>query len=77
VRLRWLGAKGQHFCDWAFIRLDPSDPTHGGQRCLIVRRSRTTGELAYYHWWMPHPVPLGTCSTWPAGAGDSRAHQDQ
>ena len=24
----------------------------------MVRRSRTTGELAYYHCWMPHPVPL-------------------
>jgi SRSO17 transposase len=52
------GAKGHRYYDWAFIRLDPSGPTHSGQHWLMVRRSRTTGELAYYHCWMPHLVPL-------------------
>jgi SRSO17 transposase len=52
------GAKGHRFYDWAFIRLDPGDPAHSGQHWLMVCRSRTTGELAYYHCWMPHPVPL-------------------
>jgi SRSO17 transposase len=52
------GAKGHRFYDWAFLRLDPSDPAHSGQHWLMVRRSRTTGELAYDHCWMPHPVPL-------------------
>jgi SRSO17 transposase len=52
------GAKGHRFYDWAFLGLDPSDPAHSGQHWLVVRRSRTTGELAYDHCWMPHPVPL-------------------
>ena len=54
------GAKGHRFYDWAFVQLDPDDPGSGdpGQRWLMVRRNRTTGELAYYHCWMPHPVPL-------------------
>jgi SRSO17 transposase len=52
------GAKGHRYYDWAFIRLDPSDPDHDGQHWLMVRRNRTTGELAYYRCWMPRPVPL-------------------
>jgi SRSO17 transposase len=53
------GAKGHRFYDWAFIRLDDDRPGDGhGQRWLMVRRNRTSGELAYYHCWMPHPVPL-------------------
>jgi SRSO17 transposase len=52
------GAKGYRYYDWAFVRLDPSDPDRGGQHWLMVRRNRTTGELAYYRCWMPHPVPL-------------------
>ena len=57
------GAKGHRFYDWAFIRLDPSDPAHGGQHWLMIRRNRTTGELAYYHCWMPHQVPLAVLVT--------------
>src|SRR5215218_1375644 len=72
------GAKGHRFYDWAFIRLDPSDPAHSGQHWLMVRRSRTTGELAYYHCWMPPPGAAGR----PGQGGGSalvhrRAHQDQ
>jgi len=52
------GAKGHRFYDWAFIRLDPSDPAQSRQHWLMVRRRRTTGELAYYHCWMPYLVPL-------------------
>jgi SRSO17 transposase len=52
------GAKGHRYYDWAFIRLDPSDPARGGQHWLMIRRNRTTGELAYYRCWTPHPVPL-------------------
>ena len=53
------GAKGHRFYDWAFIRLDDDRPGDGhGQRWLMVRRNRTSGELAYYHCWMPHPVSL-------------------
>jgi SRSO17 transposase len=56
------GAKGHRYYDWAFVQLDPGerDPGDPGQRWLLVRRNRTTGELAYYHCWMPHPVPLAT-----------------
>jgi hypothetical protein len=54
------GAKGHRYYDWAFIRLDPGgrDPSDSGQRWLLVRRSRATGELAFYHCWMPRPTPL-------------------
>jgi SRSO17 transposase len=52
------GAKGHRYYDWAFVRLD-DDPAGGpAQRWLLLRRNRTTGELAYYHCWTPCPVPL-------------------
>jgi SRSO17 transposase len=58
------GAKGHRFYDWAFIRLDDDRPGDGhGQRWLMVRRNPTSGELAYYRCWMPHPVPLATLVT--------------
>jgi SRSO17 transposase len=54
------GAKGHRYYDWAFVQLDPGarDPSDPRQRWLLVRRNRTTGELAFYHCWMPHPAPL-------------------
>ena len=55
------GAKGHRYYDWAFIRLDDGDPSPGGQagqRWLLVRRNRTTGELAFYHCWTPRSVSL-------------------
>jgi SRSO17 transposase len=54
------GAKGHRYYDWAFVQLDPGDPGPGdpGQRWLLLRRNHTTGELAYYHCFMPRPVPL-------------------
>jgi hypothetical protein len=54
------GAKGHRHYDWAFVQLDPGerDPGDPGQRWLLVRRNRTTGELAFYYCWMPRPVPL-------------------
>jgi len=57
------GAKGHRYYDWAFIRLDHGDPSSGGQagqRWLLVRRNRKTGELAFYHCWTPRPVSLAT-----------------
>jgi SRSO17 transposase len=56
------GAKGHRWYDWAFVRLD-HDPRHSGQtgqHWLLVRRNRTTGELAFYRCWMPRPVLLAT-----------------
>jgi SRSO17 transposase len=52
------GAKGHRYHDWAFLRLDPEPGDQAGQRWLLLRRSRTTGELAFYRCWMPRPVPL-------------------
>jgi hypothetical protein len=56
------GAKGHRFYDWAFVQLDPGDrdPDDPGQRWLLVRRNRSSEELAYYRCFMPHPVPLAT-----------------
>jgi SRSO17 transposase len=58
VRLGRQGAKGHRYYDWAFIRLDPSSPDHGGQHWPLVRRNRKTKELAFYRCWMPRPAPL-------------------
>jgi SRSO17 transposase len=59
------GAKGHRYYDWAFVQLDPGarDPSDPGQRWLLVRRNRKTGELAFYHCWMPRPVPLAVLVT--------------
>jgi SRSO17 transposase len=57
------GAKGYRFYDWAFIRLDDSEPDRGGQPAqhwLLVRCNHKTGELAFYRCFVPHPVPLAT-----------------
>ncbi|MER5795252.1 IS701 family transposase [Streptomyces sp. NPDC001980] len=51
------GAKGQRFYDWAVIDLAEAAPGH---RQLLIRRNRTTGELAYYRCYSPDPVPLTT-----------------
>ncbi len=48
-------AKGHRFYDWAVI--DLAEPRPGSHR-LLIRRNRTTGELAYYRRWSPAPVPL-------------------
>ena len=49
------GAKGHRFYDWAVI--DLADPAPGSRQ-LLIRRNRTTGELAYYRCYSPRPVPL-------------------
>ncbi|MFF8973839.1 IS701 family transposase [Streptomyces sp. NPDC014995] len=49
------GAKGHRFYDWAVI--DLAEPRSGSHR-LLIRRNRTTGELAYYRCFSPAPVPL-------------------
>ncbi|WP_078969224.1 IS701 family transposase [Streptomyces cyaneogriseus] len=51
------GAKGHRFYDWAVI--DLAEPRPGCHR-LLIRRNRTTGELAYYRCWSPAPVPPTT-----------------
>jgi SRSO17 transposase len=52
------GAKGCRCYDWAFIVLPQATDSHGGHHWLLIRRNRSTGELAFYRCWSPTPVPL-------------------
>ncbi|WP_406154345.1 hypothetical protein [Streptomyces sp. NBC_01023] len=47
------GAKGPRYYDWAWIHIGT-----GSHRHLLVRRNRSTGELAFYLCWSPTEVPL-------------------
>jgi hypothetical protein len=49
------GAKGHRYYDWAWLAIDPGQPGH---RHLLIRRSRRTGELAFYRCYSPRRVPL-------------------
>lgn len=40
--------------------LDHHRPGGGEYRWLLIRRNRSTGELAFYLCWSPRPVPLHT-----------------
>ena len=51
------GAKGHRYYDWAWLAIDPG---RTGHRYLLIRRSRRTGELAFYRCYSPRPVPLPT-----------------
>ncbi|MEU8878427.1 IS701 family transposase [Streptomyces javensis] len=47
------GAKGPRYYDWAWLHIGT-----GSHRHLLVRRNRSTGELAFYLCWSPTKVPL-------------------
>lgn len=49
------GAKGRRFYDWALI---DAEPVPGGYRWALIRRHRTTDELAFYRCYAPEVVPL-------------------
>ncbi|MFE5086506.1 IS701 family transposase [Streptomyces mirabilis] len=49
------GAKGHRFYDWAVIDLAAPRP---GSSQRLIRRNRSTGELAYYRCYSPAAVPL-------------------
>lgn len=51
------GAKGPRDYLWAWITTATQPGEH---RWLLIRRNRTTGELAFYLCWSPRPVPLNT-----------------
>lgn len=51
------GAKGPRDYLWAWIT---TATTPDEYRWLLIRRNRTTGELAFYLCWSPRPVPLHT-----------------
>lgn len=53
------GSKGQRFYDWAWITID-TDADRPGQRWLLIRRNRRTGEPAFYRCYAPGPVSLAT-----------------
>lgn len=48
------GSKGPRHYDWAWMQLAAS----ADDTSLLVRRNRSTGELAYYLCWSPDPQPL-------------------
>jgi SRSO17 transposase len=53
------GAKGQRYYDWAWLELPAPDRSLGtGCWWLLIRRSRRTGELAFYRCYHPTPVRL-------------------
>jgi SRSO17 transposase len=54
------GAKGPRVYDWALIdTTDPAVPDQAtGPHWLLIRRSISTGEYAFYRAHAPHPVPL-------------------
>jgi hypothetical protein len=49
------GAKGHRYYDWAWISTGTGLPGH---RHLLIRRNRSTRELAYYRCYSPHWTPL-------------------
>ena len=53
-----IGAKGHRWYDWALI--DIADTEASGVHALLIRRSISTGELAFYRCYTPTPVPLAT-----------------
>jgi SRSO17 transposase len=57
------GAKGHRDYAWAWVAIlpDPADtdpPGVTGQHHLLIRRTRSSGELAYLRCWTPHPTSL-------------------
>jgi hypothetical protein len=54
------GAKGPREYDWAWVVITPPQDEQAGHHWLLVRRSRTDGELASYRCWSPTPVALPT-----------------
>jgi SRSO17 transposase len=60
------GAHGHRWYDWALIDLHPNDRDHdghGGHHALLIRRNRTTGELAFYRTWTPASASVQTLVT--------------
>ncbi|MFE3213968.1 IS701 family transposase [Streptomyces antimycoticus] len=52
-----IGAKGHRYYDWALADITNEEP---GYHHLLVRRNRSTGELAFYRCYSATPVPLST-----------------
>jgi SRSO17 transposase len=54
------GAKGHRWYDWAWITVNDPGPGHWH---LLIRRNRSTGELAFYRCYSPQPVTLAALVT--------------
>src|SRR5262249_1781775 len=54
------GAKGPREYDWAWVAITPPADEQVGHHWLLIRRSRSDGELAFYRCWSPRPVGLPT-----------------
>jgi SRSO17 transposase len=54
------GAKGPREYDWAWVTITPPDGEQVGHHALLIRRSLSDGELAFYRCWSPRPVGLPT-----------------
>ena len=56
------GAKGWRDYDWAWVALvaPQAEAAAGGEHYLLVRRSRSDGELAFYRCWSPASASLPT-----------------
>jgi SRSO17 transposase len=54
------GSKGRRDYDWAWVAITPPADENTGRHWLLVRRSLTDGELAYYRCWSPRRVGLPT-----------------
>ncbi len=57
LRSAGQGSKGQRWYQWAYVSLAETSSA-GGERYLLVRRNRSTGELAFYRCWTPAAVAL-------------------
>jgi SRSO17 transposase len=54
------GSKGRREYDWAWLSITPPDDETIGHHWLLIRRSPSDGELAFYRCWTPTPVALPT-----------------
>jgi len=54
------GAKGRREYDWAWVAITPPDDETAGHHWLLIRRSLSDGELAFYRCWSARPVALPT-----------------
>jgi SRSO17 transposase len=54
------GSKGPRWYDWAWLDQvgTDADSDDDGQHSVLIRKNTTTGELAFYRCWSPHPASL-------------------
>jgi SRSO17 transposase len=68
------GAKGRRWYGWSRVALSTADAPEGWRRWLLLRRSLTTGELAYYVCAGPAAHRWSPWFGWPGPAGGWRRH---